>query len=146
MIALKQTSNVVEALLALPFLKNLDTYYPDFSHWYINRVIAEIQNPTNIILLAKEDARVIGVALGKHTPDESKLRCVRIHNDYKASGLGVRLIDKMLDHLQIQKPHCTVSEELIHQYSRIFVNRYGFELSRVEKGKYRQGKLEYCFN
>ena len=146
MISLIRTSNVVEALLAKPFLDGLDAYYPDFSHWYINRVVAEIQDPSNFILIAKDGKDVVGVALGKRDKSETKLRCVRIHRDLKSTGLGVRLIDSMIDHLGVRHPHCTVSEELIHQYSRIFVNRYGFHLSSVDKGKYRKGKLEYCFN
>lgn len=130
----------------MPFLKSLDSYYPDFSHWYINRVIANIDDPTNVILLAKDHNSVVGVALGKKSEDEVKLRCVRVASPYQARGIGLRLIDKMLDELEERNPHCTVSEELLHQYSRIFVNRYGFELSRVDKGRYRPSKLEYCFN
>lgn len=46
----------------------------------------------------------------------------------------------MLGALQCDKPHCTVAEELLHTYSRAFVNRYGFSLSAVDKGRYRPGK------
>ena len=35
---------------------------------------------------------------------------------------------------------------MINDYSRIFVNRYDFDLSHVYKGLYRKGKLEYEFN
>ena len=48
--------------------------------------------------------------------------------------------------LEDEKPVVTVAEEMIHLYSRSFVNRYGFELTDVNKGLYRPKKLEYCFN
>lgn len=74
------------------------------------------------------------------------MRCIRVHPDYQYAGIGIRLMDNMIEVLEDQEPLCTVSEELIHHYSRIFVNRYGFRLSQVDKGLYRQGKLEYIFN
>lgn len=52
----------------------------------------------------------------------------------------------MLIELDDDKPHCTVSEELMHLYSRAFINQYRFDLGRVDKGAYRSGKLEYIFN
>ncbi|KWT98009.1 hypothetical protein APY03_0680 [Variovorax sp. WDL1] len=39
-----------------------------------------------------------------------------------------------------------MAEEMLHIYSRAFVNRYGFALSAVENGRYRPGRLEYAFN
>lgn len=35
---------------------------------------------------------------------------------------------------------------MLHDYSRVFVERYGFSLNKVHKGLYRKGKLEYSFN
>lgn len=86
-----------------------------------------------------------GVAIGR-AGKEPKLRCVRVRDDLQGSGLGLRLIDPMLDHLQSDKPHVTVAEEMIHSYSRAFVKRYGFALSDVTKGEYRRSKLEYHWN
>jgi hypothetical protein len=52
----------------------------------------------------------------------------------------------MLRELNDDKPHCTVSEEMLHLYSRAFINHYRFDLGRVDKGAYRPNKLEYVFN
>ena len=60
--------------------------------------------------------------------------------------LGITLMDRMLETLECTKPLATVSEEMLHQYSRIFVKRYGFSLDDVAKGAYRPRKLEYYFN
>ena len=98
------------------------------------------------MLIARDKDVIAGIALGKVGAEESKLRCVRVNPDHQNGGLGVRLIDRMLDMIQERKPGVTVSEEMINLYSRTFVKRYGFELTDVTKGRYRRGKLEYGFN
>lgn len=135
-----------QTFLALPLLRSLDAYYPDFEHWYVNTVAPGVVTGSDTLLLAWDGPRIAGVALGKRTSRETKLRCVRVVPEWQNTGLGLRLIDRMLDELECDRPHCTVAEELFHQYSRPFIHRYGFELSGVDKGAYRKGKLEYRFN
>jgi len=132
--------------MALPLLRSLDAYYPDFQDWYINTVAPGVVTGTDMLLVAREGERLVGVALGKRTRTETKLRCVRVLPEFQNTGLGLRLIDRALQELECEKPHCTVAEEMLHLYSRVFVNRYGFSLDAVEKGVYRPGKLEYRFN
>ena len=93
---------------------------------------------------AKNKSRIKNKS-SKYYNDETKLRCIRVHQEYANKGIGVKLIDTALSIIG-DKPLVSVSEELIHSYSRIFVNRYGFKLTEVLKGKYRQNKLEYYFN
>lgn len=143
---IEQTSSFVQAFMALPMLRSLDDLYPDFGNWFINRVIPGVVLGTDTLLLAKDQGRLVGVAIGKKTAAETKLRCVRVLPKYQNTGLGVRLVDRMLETLECDKPHCTVAEELLHTYSRLFVQRYGFRLSQVIKGAYRPKKLEYVFN
>jgi GNAT superfamily N-acetyltransferase len=140
------SNSFVEAFSLLPFLKSLDIYYPDFEHWYINKCIPGIVLGSDLLLIAENKAGISGVALAKKNKHEVKLRCLRVHHTFKSKGVGIHLIDKMLSLLDTDKPYCTVAEEMIHQYSRIFINRFHFQLSSVEKGKYRFGKLEYIFN
>lgn len=141
-----QSSSFVQAFQALPLLRTLNEYYRDFEHWYVNTVVPGLVLGNDIMLLAVEGQNIAGVALGKRTDGETKLRCVRVLPEFQHTGVGIKLIDRMIDTLECEKPHCTVSEEMIHLYSRAFVNRYGFELNDVQKGKYRPGKLEYMFN
>ncbi len=143
MIQIVRVTNCIEALLALPFIENIDKYYPKVADWYVNTVAPGLIESTTVLLLAKKHNTVVGMALGKNG-EEKKLRCVRVQQDN--TGLGIRLIDNMLEHLQATKPFCTVSEELLHDYSRFFINRYGFSLDLVTKGEYRPAKLEYHFN
>lgn len=132
--------------MAVPMLQSLDVLYPDLSYWYTNTVIPGLVLGNDVLLLAKEGARTVGLALGKRTESERKLRCVRVLPAVQGSGIGLRLIERMFDALETDKPHCTVAEEMLGQYSPAFVNRYGFRLSSVDKGRYRRGKLEYAFN
>lgn len=145
-VQLISTTNFTTAFAVLPFIQTLDRYYPDIDHWYVNKVIPGLLLGGDKLIVAKDGSHIAGIALGKSGEEESKLRCIRVHPDYQNSGLGVRLIDHMLDTLGTAKPGVTVAEELFHQYSRMFVTRYGFELSDVTKGRYRKHKLEYAFN
>lgn len=142
---ISQSTNAVEGLLALPFLLSIEKYYPDISSWYINKALPGVVTGSDVLLIAKHDNKIAGISLGKISTIENKLRCVRIHPNFQNTGLGIKLIDKTLEHIG-DKPLCSVSEELLHNYSRIFVQRYGFSLSSVNKGMYRKHKLEYVFN
>lgn len=146
MLKLEPTTSFVEAFSVLPFIKSLNQYYPDIEYWFTNKVIPGLVTGNDKLLIARDNDRIAGIALGKLDSDESKLRCIRVHPDYQNTGLGIRLIDDMLDLIQTRKPGVTVAEEMFHLYSRSFIKRYGFELSDVVKGRYRRGKLEYGFN
>lgn len=147
MITLETTTSFVPAFSALPFIKSLNQYYPDIEYWYVNKVIPGLTLGNDKLIVARDEHfNIAGIALGKLSDAEAKLRCVRVHPDHQNGGLGIRLIDNMLELIGERKPGVTVSEEMINLYSRAFVKRYGFELSDVSKGRYRRGKLEYGFN
>jgi len=146
MITLSSSRRLADIHFARQLMMGLEQHYPEFDHWFVNRCMPGILIGEDSLILAKQKDRVIGVALGKKTPSETKLRCVRVLPEHQNTGVGLRLIDAMLLELGSDKPHCTVSEEMLHLYSRAFVNHYGFDLSGVEKGLYRPGKLEYVFN
>lgn len=135
----EQTKRLADAMLAKGLLDSLGEHYPDFEHWYVNKCMPGV-------IVARDGGKMVGVALGKRRDSEVKLRCVRVAQDYQNKGTGLHLIDRMLRALDCDKPHCTVSEEMLHQYSRAFINRYGFDLTEVNKGLYRPSKLEYVFN
>lgn len=130
-----------------PFLASLDRYYPDISSWFARSFSTGLANGKNVLLAARAgDGGLAGVALGKKTGDEVKMQCVRVADPLGNAGLGIVLMDRMMQELECEKPLATVSEEMLHQYSRVFVKRYGFSLDDVVKGAYRPRKLEYYFN
>lgn len=139
----------VDAVLAetFPFLANLDAYYPNISTWFAQSFSLGLTSSKNVLLAARDgQGRLAGVALGKKTSTEVKMQCVRVADSVANGGLGIALMDRMLDVLECRKPLATVSQEMLHQYSRVFVKRYGFSLDDVVKGAYRPRKLEYYFN
>lgn len=130
-----------------PFLANLDQYYPSISAWFAHSFSTGLTKGSNVLLAARgAEGRLVGVALGKKTKEEVKMQCVRVADASAHSGLGIVLMDRMMEALECEKPLATVSEEMLHQYSRIFIKRYGFTLDDVAKGVYRPRKLEYYFN
>ena len=135
----------VDALLALPFISSIEQYYPQLKEWYVNTIVSDLDSSNNVIIALKDHDNIIGLGLAKKGI-EKKIRCVRVRSDYAGNGIGIQLIDALINEIECEKPLCTVAEELFHDYSRIFVNRYGFSLDTVVKGAYRPSKLEYYFN
>jgi hypothetical protein len=146
MIHIEKSARLADAMLAKTMLDGLENYYPGFQYWYVNQCMPGILCGPDILLVAREHDQIIGVALGKKRDGETKLRCVRVLPSSQNRGTGLHLIDRMLRELDDDKPHCTVSEEMLHLYSRAFINRYKFDLNQVDKGMYRRDKLEYVFN
>jgi N-acetylglutamate synthase-like GNAT family acetyltransferase len=146
MIAYQQGTTLTEAVLAFQTLRSLGTYYPGFEFWLTNKVLPGILTGHDTLLLAKEHDRIVGVALGKRTEEETKLRAIRVDPVYRSRGIGIHLTERMLRKLDCDKPVCSVSQEMLDEFSRPFVNHFGFDLTRVEKGTYRPRKLEYVFN
>ena len=146
MIQYQTSRRLTDAGLARSMLDGLENYYPEFGHWYTNKCLPGIILGSDTLMLARDRHQIIGVALGKRSKRETKLRCVRVLPQYQARGVGIHLIERMLRLLNSDRPHCTVAEEMLHLYSRAFVNHFDFKLNRVDKGAYRPGKLEYVFN
>jgi hypothetical protein len=146
MITYRTASGLTELFQAFQLLKNLDVYYPGFDSWFINKCMPSISSGTDKMVIAENDNQMIGVSIIKNSEEEKKLRCVRVVPEYKGRGVALHLMDRSLVLLDCDKPAVTVAEELFHDWSRIFVNRYDFDLSTVAKGAHRPGKLEYFFN
>lgn len=123
-------------------LIGMEDNYPNFSSW-ISKLKNDSQTPISTVF---DGDNLIGICIGKKTECEKKIRLLRVHPRYQNKGIGIKLIDSMIEQLETEKPHCTVPEEQIHKFSRIFVSRYGFSLDDVVKGVYRKRKLEYFFN
>lgn len=145
-IQITHASHLGEMHNVLPMVEVLSPFYPNIGYWFVNKVMPGVMTGKDNLLVARKNETIIGFCLGKRTDEEVKLRCVRVLPEFQNAGLGIRLIDNMLDVLETEKPLVTVPEEMMHNYSRIFVNRYGFDLTHVGRGDYRPNKLEYYFN
>jgi ribosomal protein S18 acetylase RimI-like enzyme len=146
MIHYEKTTRLTDILMAKKMLDSLENLYPGFQYWFINKCMPGILIGQDILVVAKEHGQIVGVALGKKREGETKLRCLRVLPSHQSRGIAWHLTDWMLRELNHDKPHCTVSEEMFHLYSRAFINRYRFDVTSVEKGLYRPRVLEYIFN
>ena len=141
----KNAENIFELKNAFEIISNLDNSYPNFYDWYWNKVVPGIWTGNDEVVLAYKKDEIIGVSILKNS-GEKKLRALRIKEKFQSKGFGLYLIDESLKRLNIDKPLCSVSEKMINDYSRIFINRYQFDISHVYKGLYKKGELEYEFN
>jgi hypothetical protein len=127
-------------------LKPLSNSYPEFDSWFWDKVVPGVSLGDDKIIVAETKNSLVGVSIIKSTDTEKKLRALRISDEFQKKGYGLYLIDESLKQLNFDKPIISVSEEMINDYSRIFINRYNFNISHVYKGLYRKNKLEYEFN
>lgn len=146
MITYERGRRLVDAVSAYKLLDGMDALYPDFNYWFKNKVMPGVMVGKDVLMLAREHGQVIGVGLGKRNEHETKLRCIRVLPEYQGRSVGIHLVERMLRQLDDAKPSCTVAEEMLHDFSRPFINLFKFDLSQVQKGMYRPGKLEYVFN
>lgn len=146
MIHYQSSRSLTDAFMTLQMLRSLNALYPDFEFWFVNKAMPGILLGRDVLITAVENNRIVGVALGKRTEDEVKMRCIRVLPEYQKRGVGIHLIDHLLRALNHDRPVCTVAEEMLHDFARPFINRFGFTMTEVLKGFYRRGKLEYVFN
>ena len=126
-------------------IEKIGNFYPDFRNWYFDKVIPGVLLNQDEIFIAKKKDIILGACIIKNS-DEKKLRCIRVSEEFQNKGYGLYIIDEALKRLNVDKPNLSVPEELMNDYSRIFVNRYQFNLDKVHKNLYRKNKLEYEFN
>ena len=140
-----EAKSVTELYHVLKMVQPISIMYPGFVDWFWDKVVPGVVNGSDKVILGLNKGNIIGVSMIKLT-GEKKLRALRVEDKYQKKGYGLHLIDKSLELLGTDKPIVSVSEEMINQYSRIFINRYNFDMTFVYNGLYRKGVLEYEFN
>lgn len=144
---IEKISSLMRLTSLLPVIANLEDTYPDVEHWYINKVIPRVMLDQDVVLTVTDDSNnIAGFAIGKNTDQEKKLCCLMILPQFQHAGYGFKLTKAMMKELNTDYPHCSVSEDLFHAYSRMFINHFGWSVDEVKKDVYVKGKLEYYFN
>jgi len=141
----KYAKTIPELFQAYRVLLDLGTDYPNFEKWYWDKVVTSVLLNDDKVILAFYKNELVGVSIVKSS-DEDKLRAIRISERFRNKGYGLYLIDHSLEVIGNDKPLCSVSEDNLKYFSRIFINRYDFDLTHVHKGIYMPRKLEYQFN
>jgi hypothetical protein len=136
---------MMDAFAAMSVVVGLEQDYPGFGEWYVNKVVPDVCSGDGVLVLAEQHGSIVGMGVGRRGASP-KLRCIRVVPSMAGRGIGIHLVDKVLDGIGCDKPLATVGERVIHDLSRIFVNRFDFSLDAVERGIYRPGVLEYVFN
>lgn len=141
----KLATNLLELKESYKILSSLGESYPDFYNWYWNKVVPGILTKKDELILAYSKNELVGISILKNS-DEKKLRALRISEKFQNKGYGLYLIDESLKRLNTDKPLCSVSDKMINDYSRIFINKYNFDMTFVYKNLYNKDSLEYEFN
>jgi len=142
----KLASTYVELYQTYNIITKLEESYPDFKNWYWNKVVPGVVLGNDKIILGSVRNELVGISIIKNENNEKKIRALRIEDRFQNKGYGIGMIDKSLELLNCDKPLVSVSEDLLHHYSRMFINRFNFDMSYVHKNMYKNGKLEYQFN
>lgn len=142
----RYAESYVDLYTTYNIITKLEESYPDFNSWYWNKVVPGVVLGNDKIIIGSIKDEVVGVSILKDNGHEKKIRALRIEDRFQKRGYGIGMIDKSLEELMCDKPLVSVSQDLLHHYSRIFINRYDFDMTYVHKGLYHRDKLEYQFN
>lgn len=135
------------AVAALRLLQGMDGLYPGFERWFREKAVPDLANGSGRMVLAVDrKGGVVGLAIGKRTVEERKLRCLVVAPEARSAGIGGELFERMFDELGTRTPTCSVSEEVLNEFRPLVVEKYGFRLTRTATGIYRPGKTEFFFN
>jgi GNAT superfamily N-acetyltransferase len=101
---LDKTDNAADILLARALVEDVRVLYPDFDRWFDSTCVRQIASGEAALIVAREAGETVGVAIGKNTAEEIKLRCVYVAPSHRGTGLGVRLVKAMLSELACPVP------------------------------------------
>lgn len=130
---------------SLDFLSCLSGGYPGIDGWFINKVVPGLSNGTRKLFIYRRDEKVVALCIAKKSETELKVCTVRVIPEYAGKGLGIKLFKDAMNWLETDKPHLTVSEERLSDFTRIF-EYFGYKLTSTHNGLYLPGKVEYFYN
>ncbi|WP_321415102.1 GNAT family N-acetyltransferase [uncultured Desulfobacter sp.] len=125
-------------------LKDVNDFYPQFDSWFYEKVVPGVINSERKILFGQVNGKVAGIAIIKNT-SEKKISTVKVAEKFKGQRIGRQLFENSFEALDTEKPFCTISEEKLPEFKSTFAY-YGFKLTSVHNGLYRDGKKEFFFN
>lgn len=119
--------------------------YPNYTHWYEDTFISGLKKNERMYIVALNDQNTLtGCLLAKKTPDEKKICTLFVAPAFRRQGVGKRLLETAIKEFG-ELPLITVSSRDISQL-RPLLDSFGFHLSAVKKGAYRQQDTEFYFN
>lgn len=136
--------DLVVAREVFEFLHPLSDAYPNIGQWYMGKVVPGWGVTRHVTIIRRHgDIAALGIAKDEH--GEKKICTVRVAPVYEGRGMGIRVMDQLMEWLNTDAPLATVSEEKMPDFDKIFT-KYGFQLTSVVNGLYRPNSIEYMFN
>lgn len=127
--------------------------YPDFWHWYNNKVRPRLKDGSRQIYIATDtdSNRLAGAMILKDTPIEKKICTLCVLDEYQRHGIGTQFVELAAQRLCTATPLITVSSRHLEEFGMFFeqfssCNRIHFMLGGSYEGYYRDGMTEYTFN
>jgi hypothetical protein len=130
---------------ALTFLLPLSGDYPGFELWFRTKVIPGMRTGSRRLVRMERDGTLVGVGIAKLDEFEKKICTVRIAQSHFGRGFGIKLFDSLLQWLNTDQPHLTVSEKKLPAFERIF-EYYGFHRTSGQLGRYVPNVMEFSYN
>lgn len=129
----------------IQFITELSNDYPNIESWLGQKVFPGIITGSRKVTVIYREHRIAAVGIAKNENGEKKICTVRVSNFYSGYGMGIRIFNELMEWLETDKPHLTVSENKLPMFQRIF-DHFGFTCTSTHKGRYREGAVEYFFN
>lgn len=129
----------------LEYLSTLAIYYPSIENWYLQKVLPGIQIGKRCVIPIKDEQKIIAIGIGKSDGKEKKICTLSVSEGFRGYGIGTNLLEQLIEWLGTPTPIISVSEEKNEDFTALF-SKYGFTLTSIRNGLYRDGKLEYLYN
>ncbi len=131
----------------MSFAEIIASNYPDYTNWLNNKFFYELKSGQmqRGYVFALDNKVLSGMALLKKDTSEKKICCLFVKPEYRKQGIATNLIKQSIILLQTNKPLVTISEPNLAMFLPLFKN-FGFRITEIKNGIYKQGIKEYYFN
>jgi len=130
------------------FLLESESIYPSIGEWWKTRVLPGLRSGERRCEAIIKNNEIAALSIVKYSGKSSKLCTLRVRENYRALGLGQRLLLRTFENLLAHKCkdiHYTISEEILSHCGEFFTP-YGFYLATWNKDRYVKGKDELIFS
>jgi GNAT superfamily N-acetyltransferase len=151
----RHAKNDIERIYKL--IEPLSNDYPKHEEWFYKKHVANvlhayipdehrevlfIHKPTNYI---PESLNIIGTVCLKINPNERKICCLYVDEQWRNKGIGIILLQCAFRWLGTSKPLITFPDYKLEEMKPL-IDKYGWKLEETLDDPYGTGHKELCFN
>ena len=123
--------------------------YRNRKEWFFTKQLPETINSDNRNILfirnPKNYNEIISMACLKRDEEEQKICTLYVSNKYRGLKIGTAIVEESMRWLGTTKPLITLADYKLEMF-RLFINKYGWELTEMVFGLYNNKNQELCFN